>query len=450
MKEETAMNDCSTERLLFEDIQGKKIEVDFNGGQVTSDAGVLLLREVERRLGLIRRVAKIIRDRRHSGYTRHSILEMLSQRVFQIACGYEDADDADTLRSDAALKMACERLPDGEALASQPTLSRLENSVSRTDLYRIAEALVDSFIDSYRTPPVGILLDIDDTEDTTHGHQQMALFNAFYDEYCYLPIHIYEGRSGKLIATILRPGKRPAGKEIVAILQRVVRKIRKAWPEVGILLRGDSHYASPEVFTFCRTENLKYLLGLTPNPVLRRTAAALVAAAEQRFRRERAPVRDFGEFPYRAKSWAEDQRVVVKAEHTALGPNTRFVVTNLVTLTPRVLYEKLYCDRGTMELLIKDHKTHLHSDRTSCHRFEANQFRLFLHSMAYILHHTLRRHYLQETPWARAQFDTIRLQVLKIGARIRQLRTRVKMHLPTSYPWQVEWRKAFASCRASP
>jgi hypothetical protein len=444
------MSDCSTERLLFEDIQGKKIEVDFDGGQVTSDAGVLLLREVERRLGLIRRVAKIIRDRRHPGYTRHSIREMLSQRVFQIACGYEDADDADTLRDDPALKMACERLPAGEALASQPTLSRLENAVTRTDLYRIAEVLVDSFIDSYRTPAVAILLDIDDTADTTHGHQQMALFNAFYDEYCYLPIHIYEGRTGKLIATVLRPGRRPSGKEIVAVLKRVVRKIRRAWPEVGIFLRADSHYACPEVFAFCRTENLTYLLGLTPNPVLRDHAAALVEAADRRFRQERAPVRDFGEFPYRAKSWAQDQRIIVKAEHNALGPNTRFVVTNLTTLTPRVIYEKLYCDRGTMELMIKDHKTHLHSDRTSCHRFEANQFRLLLHSMAYVLTQVLRGYHLQETSWARAQFDTIRLQVLKIGARVRQLRTRVKIHLPTSYPWQAEWRTAFVSCRASP
>jgi len=444
------MDYLSTERLLFEDIQGKKIEADFDGGRVTSDAGVILLREVERRLGLIRRIAEILRDRRHSGYTRHSLREMLSQRVFQIACGYEDADDADTLRDDPALKMACERLPGGDALASQPTLSRLENAVTRTDLYRIGEALVDSFISSYRTPPVAILLDIDDTADTTHGHQQLTLFNAYYDEYCYLPIHVYEGRTGKLITTVLRPGKRPSGREIVSILKRVVRKIRTAWPDVGILLRADSHYASADVFAFCRRENLKYLLGLTPNPGLRTQTASLVEVAERRFRRERAPVRDFGEFAYRAKCWAEESRVIVKAEHNAIGPNTRFVVTNLTTLTPRVIYERLYSDRGTMELLIKDHKIHLRSDRTSCHRFEANQFRLFLHSMAYILTHALRSRHLCGTPWARAQFDTIRLQVLKIGARVRQLRTRVKMHLPTSYPWQAEWRTVLISCRASP
>ncbi|MBE0430179.1 MAG: IS1380 family transposase [Thermoleophilia bacterium] len=431
-------------------MQGKKLEVDFDGGEVSSDAGVLLLREVERRLKLLDRLAKVLHDRRHPGYTRHSLLDMLKQRVFQIACGYEDAADADTLRRDPALKMACERLPDDAPLASQPTLSRLENAVSRTDLYRIAEVLVEAFIESYRTPPVAILLDIDDTEDTTHGRQQMALFNAFYEEYCYLPIHIYEGKSGKLVTTVLRPGKRPSGKEIVAILKRVVRKIRNAWPEVSILLRADSHYTAPEVIEFCETENLKYALGLAPNAVLRRKAAGLVEDAEKRFRRERQPVRLFGEFSYGAGSWEEESRVVVKAEHNALGANLRFVVTNLECRSRRVVYEMIYSDRGRMELMIKDHKTHLLSDRTSCHRFEANQFRLFLHSMAYVLLHALRRCHLQGTTWARAQFDTIRLQVLKIGARVRQLRTRVKVHLPTSYPWQAEWRKAFASCRASP
>jgi hypothetical protein len=452
MKEETALNEVhhTTERFLFEDIQGKKVEVDFDGGEVSSDAGVLFLREVERRMRLLKRVAKILHDRRHPGYTQHSLLDMLKQRVFQIACGYEDANDADTLRQDPALKMACERLPDDEPLASQPTLSRLENSVSRTYLYRVADVLVEAFIESYRTPPVAILLDIDDTEDVTHGHQQMALFNAFYDEYCYLPIHIYEGKSGKLVTTVLRPGKRPSGAQVVAILKRVVRKIRNAWPEVEILLRADSYYTAPEVIEFCETENLKYALGLTPNAVLRERAAALVEDAEKRYQRERQPVRLFGEFSYGARSWTEDSRVVVKAEHNALGPNLRFVVTNLECKSRRVVYEMIYSDRGRMELMIKDHKTHLLSDRTSCHRFEANQFRLFLHSMAYVLLHALRRCHLQGTTWARAQFDTIRLEVLKIGARIRQLRTRIKMHLPTSYPWQTEWIKIWASCRASP
>lgn len=440
----------TTERFLFEELRGKKLQVDFDGGDVSSDGGVLFLREVERRMRLLDRVTKVLHDRRHSSYTRHSLLDMLKQRVFQIACGYEDANDAETLRQDPALKMACERLPEDAALASQPTISRLENAVSRTDLYRIADVLIDAFIKSYRSRPVGIVLDIDDTEDTTHGHQQMALFNAFYDEYCYQPIHIYEGKSGKLVTTVLRPGKRPCGKEIVTILKRVARKIRNAWPAVGILLRGDSHYTSPDVIAFCETENLCYALGLTPNTVLREKASSLVEEAERCYQQQRQPVRLFGEFLYKAQSWEEESRVVAKAEHNVLGPNLRFVVTNLECRSRRVIYEMIYSDRGRMELMIKDHKTHLLSDRTSCHRFEANQFRLFLHSLAYVLLHALRRYHLQGTMWARAQFDTIRLQVLKIGARVRQLRTRVKVHLPSSYPWQAEWAKVWASCRGSP
>jgi hypothetical protein len=236
----------------------------------------------------------------------------------------------------------------------------------------------------------------------------------------------------------------------VAILKRVVRKIRNAWPEVGILLRADSHYTAPEVIEFCERENLRYALGLAPNAVLREKAASLVEEVERRYQRERRPVRVFGEFSYGAGSWEEDSRVVVKAEHSALGPNLRFVVTNLECRSRRVVYETIYSDRGRMELMIKDHKTHLLSDRTSCHRFEANQFRLFLHSMAYVLLHALRRRHLQGTMWTRAQFDTIRLQVLKIGARVRQLRTRIRVHLPSSYPWQAEWAKIWGSCRGSP
>lgn len=440
----------TTERFLFEELRGKKLQVDFEGGEVSSDGGVLFLREVERRMKLLDRVAEVLHDRRHRSYKQHSLLDLLKQRVFQIACGYEDANDAETLRQDPALKAACERLPEDAALASQPTISRLENAVSRTDLYRIADVLIDAFIKSYRSRPVGIVLDIDDTEDTTHGHQQMALFNAFYDEYCYQPIHIYEGKSGKLVTTVLRPGKRPSGKEIVMILKRVVRKIRCAWPAVGILLRGDSHYTSADVIAFCEAENLRYALGLTPNAVLRERAAPLVEEAERCYKQQQRPVRLFGEFLYKAQSWKEETRVVAKAEHTALGANLRFVVTNLECRSRRVVYEMIYSDRGRMELMIKDHKSHLLSDRTSCHRFEANQFRLFLHSLAYVLLHALRRYHLQGTTWARAQFDTIRLQVLKIGARVRQLRTRVKVHLPSSYPWQAEWAKVWASCRGSP
>ena len=247
--------------MLFKEISHKKVVADFDGGDVTSDAGLLFLREVEAHIGLIKRMADVLRDRRHSSYVKHNLVQLLTQRVFQIASGYEDANDSDELRNDPILKITCDKL--NSPLASQPTMSRFENSFSRTDLYRIAQVFVDVFIASYNKPPDGIILDIDDTEDPTHGNQQLSFFNGYHKNYCYMPLHIYEGTSGKLITTILRTGKRPSGKEIVMILKRIVRRIRHAWPEVGIILRGDSHYSGPDIFDFAKEHNLKYVLGVT-------------------------------------------------------------------------------------------------------------------------------------------------------------------------------------------
>jgi len=438
------MEDHSKQRLLFKDLGGKKIEADFEGGEVTSDAGVLFFREVDRRIRLTGRVAEVVRDRRHPSYVRHSMEDLLRQRVFQIACGYEDADDADALRNDPALKMACERRPDGAPLASQPTISRWENAMSRTDLFRFALVLVDLFIESYETPPAAIILDLDDTADETHGHQQLALFNAYYDSYCYQPIHIYEG-SGRLITTILRPGRRPTGQEAVAILKRLVKRIRKAWPEVGILVRADSHYGNGAVMDYCEgDDHLHYILGLSPNPRLSEQARPWTAEAVRQARL--GPVRLFGEFPYQAQSWKRARRVIVKAEQNALGTNTRFIVTDLESENRAFLYKTAYCGRGEMELFIKDHKTYLLSDRTSCHRFEANQFRLLLTSLAYILVETFRRLNLKGTEWARAQVDTIQRVIVKIGARVRELRRRIKVHLPTSCPWAGQLWVIWRSC----
>jgi len=214
------MKDCTKQLLLFKGISGKKIEADFNGGEISSDAGLLFLREVEERIGLISKMADSLRDRRHPGYVQHQLLELFRQRIFQIAGGYEDGNDSNELREDPIMKIACERLPEGEPLASQPTISRFENSLSRTDLYRIAKVFLDVFIESYEEPPEALILDIDDTDDRTYGHQQLSLFNAYHGDYCYLPIHIYEGQSGRLITTVLRPGRRPSGKQIVSILKR--------------------------------------------------------------------------------------------------------------------------------------------------------------------------------------------------------------------------------------
>ena len=441
------MKDCTKQFLLFKDISNKKIEVDFNGGEVSSDAGLLFLREVENRIGITRKIADIIHDLRHPGYVKHQFLDLLKQRIFQIACGYEDGNDSNELRDDPIMKIACEKLPDDEeALGSQSTISRFENSISRTDLYRIAEVFVDVFIHSYSEPPKGIIVDIDDTADLTHGHQQLTLFNAYHGDYCYMPIHIYEGKSGKLITTVLRPGKRPTGKQIVSIVKRVVRKIRQAWPEVGILLRGDSYYSCPAVFDFCEETDLKYVLGFKPLSPLVRQVKPLVEEVALRFKREKHPVKMFTETDYKAKSWPKMRRVIAKVEYNSLGPNTRFIITNLKHWNRRFIYQTAYSGRGAMELMIKEHKNHLLSDRTSCTSFSANQFRLFLHSAAYVLFHTFRTIHLKGTEWASAQFDTIRCKIIKIGARIIQRTRKIRIHLPSSFPWKGELQKIWLSC----
>lgn len=421
--------------LSFARIFEKKVEADFDGGTLTSDGGAPVLREVDAQVGVIDRLVAAIRDRRHPSYVKHSIKDLLRQRVFQMACGYEDANDCDVLRGDPGFKIACERLPEsGPDLASQPTMTRLENSVSRTDLYRIARALVDTFVASYAKPPTSLILDIDDTDDPTHGAQEGAVFNGYYDEHCYLPLHIYEGQSGKLITTILRPGRRPSGPEIVTILKRLVPYLRQRWPHVQIILRGDGHFSTPEVHDFCDTHHVYFVLGQGGNARLHALMAHVLAQAQLFYQASHEPIRLFTQFRYQADTWAMPRRVIGKVEVSAEGVNLRYVVTNLRSSQPSFIYKDIYCARGRMEGFIKNHKTYLHSDRTSCHRFEANHFRVLLHSTAYVLLHALAQQGLRGTQWAQAQFDTLQLRFLKIGARIREVATRVTIHYPTSFP----------------
>jgi hypothetical protein len=429
------MNKNTNQLMLFKDFFHKKIEVDFNGGEVSSDAGWLFLREMESKIGIISKIANIIGDKRHPGYTRHSIFQLLTQRVFQISSGYEDANDCNELRNDPILKIACEK---EESLASQPTMCRFENMPTRAVLYRIAQAFLEVFIASYAKPPEAIVIDMDETEDETYGHQQLSLFNSYYDSRCYLPMHIYEGRTGKLITTILRPGRRPSGKEIVTILKRIIKTIRKAWPKVGIIIRGDSCYSAPEVYNFCRENDLKFIFGFKAyDPVVKRSRNLLKVTKEY-YHRYQEPVTRYGECYYQAQSWIKPNRIIYKVTCNREGTHSHFIVTNLEHADRKFIYEKIYSDRGNMELMIKEHKNHLHSDRTSCSRFQANQFRLFLHSIAYVLLHTLRERCLGNTEFAKAQFDTIRLKLLKIGARVRQLTTKIKIRLPTAYPYKED------------
>jgi hypothetical protein len=420
--------------LEFKMISGKKVTADFTGGEVSSDGGVLVLREIVERIGIIDKFSEAIKDTRHQSYISHDMKMLLTQRILQIACGYEDADDADDLRSDPVFKAACNRLPSDSDLASQPTMSRFENNLTVRDIYRIGMALIEQFIASYEAPPEGIILDIDDTDDPTHGAQQLSLFNGYYDEYCYQPLFIFEGISGKPITSILRPGKRPCGKETCAIIKRVVNRIREAWPKVGIIIRGDSHFATPELYAWCDKHDVHYVLGLTGNPILKTQGQAALEAAHNDYNTSGEKTRTFREIKYQASTWNREHRVIIMAEVSEQGENIRFTVTSFESSQPSFIYETVYCGRGQMENFIKDHKVALKSGRTSCHSFMANFFRLMLHSAAYSILHTLREKALNGTEFATAQFDTIRLRLLKVGTEVREMKTKIHFILPSSYP----------------
>jgi hypothetical protein len=419
-------------------VSGKPVHLAFDGGRLTSDAGVVLLAEIERKLGVAERLACCIADPRAPERVRHSFAEMIRFRALLIAAGYEDANDCDALRDDPALKMAVGRLPEtGAELCSQPTMSRLENLPTKTTLIRMMDAMVELFCDSFAEVPRRILLDIDDTLDRVHGGQQLSLFHAHHDSRCFLPIHIYEATTGKPVAMILRPGKTPDGVEVALVLRHVVKAIRRRWPRVEIVIRGDSHYARPEAMAWLERNRVRYVFGLAGNRVLLdRTAALAEGTAVRRAEEDGDKVRNFHDFRYAAKSWKDkERRVIARIEATRQGSDTRFVVTNL-TGTPRWLYEVLYCGRGQAENLIKAHKLHLASDRTSCSKATANQFRLLVHTAAYWLLHTLKSLAPKTSFWRDAQFDTIRLAFIKIAARVTEMVTRIKVSLPSSYPYQ--------------
>jgi hypothetical protein len=418
-------------------VRGKPVHVTFDGGRLTSDAGVLLLAEVERRLGLAERLARCLTDPRSPDRVRHTLAEMIRFRTLLLAAGYPDADDCDALRIDPAFKMAVGRLPEtGKDLCSQPTMCRLENLPGPVALKRMMAAMVELFCDSFEQVPRRLVLDIDDTCDPAHGQQQLALFHAYYDERCFLPIHVYEALSGKPVAVILRAGKTPDGAEVALILRHIVGAIRRRWPKVDVLVRGDSHYGRPEAMSWCERNRVAYILGLAGNKVLLSRVAGLAEdAAIGRVEGEATKVRRYGEFAYAAKTWSAERRVIARVEASDRGSDSRFIVTNL-TGTPQWLYETIYCARGQAENLIKAHKRHLASDRTSCSKATANQFRLVLHTAAYWLLHTLRGLAPKASFWRDAQFDTLRLAFIKVAGRVTELATRIKLALPSAYPYR--------------
>jgi hypothetical protein len=426
-------------------VGGKPVHVAFDAGRLTSDGGVLMLAAVERQFGIAERLARCIEDPREPAAVRHSIAEMIRYRALLIAAGYPDANDCDALRHDPAFKMALGRLPEsGAELCSQPTMSRLENLPGPVALKRMMAAMIELFCDSFAQVPERIVLDIDDTEDEVHGGQQLALFNAHYDSHCFLPIHIYEASSGKPVAIFLRPGKTPDGTEVACVLRHVIKHIRARWPRVQILIRGDSHYGRIEAIQVCERLRVGYIFGLGGNRVLLRKVADLAEdVALRRLDAAGEKVRRHGEVDYAAKSWPTRpdgvvRRVIARVEAGPQGTDSRFIITNLVG-TPEHLYQEVYCARGNAENLIKAHKRHLASDRTSCTKATANQFRLLIHTAAYWLMLSLRSLAPKLSFWRNAQFDTIRFGLLKVAARVTEMATRIKVALSSSYPHQESW-----------
>jgi hypothetical protein len=403
-----------------------------------------LLKGVDRQIGLTERLCAAIVDTRHPGYITHTIHDLLKQRIYQIASGYEDGNDCNTLRYDPVFRLGVGHNPfdtdDTEgALASGSTISRLEHAISSKDIYRIAEALVDQFTSGYATPPNALVLDIDHSEDAAYGQQPLAFYNHHYQSTCYLPLMIFEGLSGALVAAVLRPGKRPTGAENAMILKRVLKRIRKRFPDTHILVRGDGHFSTPELMAMIDAmPNTDFIFGLASNAVINRHAepamqrACALWAQVQTFDVVPDSVRVYDEFDYAAGSWSKPWRVVQKAEVMALGENPRFVVTSLDAPTPQCVYEDLYCARGQAENLIKHLKSDLASDRTSCTTFMANFMRLLEHAAAYVLHQQLRTQALQHTALANAQPSSVITKLFKIAVQVKQFKDRVILHLPTS------------------
>ena len=379
------MSDDNLLPFSFPVVQRKKITAAFDGGRITSDGGVMLLAQAERRLGIAERLAQVIPDRRDQDRVTHLLPDILRARIFAIACGYEDADDLDRLRGDPAFKLACGRLPDtGTDLCSQPTISRWENAPALRDLIRLMGVMVDLYCNSYATPPAVVTLDIDDTVDVVHGHQQLSFFNAHYDERCFLPIHVYDTGVARPVAVLLRPGKTPSGKEVRGHLRRLVRRIRRHWPQTRITIRGDAHYGRPEVMEWCDENGVDFVFGLSGNGVLDRLVDETADDIRTRRALDQQPcLRGFTETRYRAKSWSKERRACARIEATTKGLDIRFVVTSIEPGSAEHIYETLYCARGQAENLIKLHKAQLASDRTSCRSPLANQMRLILHTAAY-------------------------------------------------------------------
>ena len=455
-------DDTIGQSVLFPGLFSKPLQARFDAVHGSSDGGAILLKACDATLGLSRRLAECLGDRRQVGKVEHTVRDLVRQRLFGIACGYADGNDAARLGSDPIHKLLLDRdALTGAMLASQPTLSRFENAARRADLYRMGEALAESVIERHRRR-LGrrckhLTIDLDPTDDPTHGAQQLTFFNGHYDTWCYLPVAGFVTFNHEpeqyLLSYALRSGNAPATRGAIGILRRLLERLRHAFPRARVLVRLDGGFAASEIFDFLEAQGCDYVVAMAKNQRLAPRAARLMGTARRRSRRTGKTAHVYGETRYAARRWRQKRRVIIKAEvvrHPGREPkmNPRFVVTNLKG-APRRLYEKVYCGRGEIENRIKELHHGLEIDRTSCPRFLANQLRVLLTAAAYVLMQELRRR-AAGTRLARAQVSTLRERLLKLGARIERSVRRLVVHLPQSCPYQSEWRRIALSVGAVP
>ncbi len=424
------MTNCNKKNIQFSPYRGRKIETNFEGGDITSDGGILFLREIDQKLGFTKELANCIPDTRAQSHIDHSIEALVKQRVYGLALGYEDLNDHKTLRKDIAFQAAVSSDTD---LASASTLSRFENKATRDVAINITKQFIEKFIDSFVTPPQELILDFDPTDDPIHGHQEKRHYHGYYNSYCYLPLYVF--CEDQLLVSYLRPCNIDGAKHAWAILALLVKRLRQQWPEVRIIFRGDSGFCRDRMLRWCDKHNVGYIVGMGGNKRLLEASEEIRSKASEDFEKTQEKQKLFGEFNYAAKTWKANRKIIVKAEHTDKGANPRFIVTNQ-TGDPQTLYEDVYCARGDMENRIKEQQLDLFADRTSCHDWWPNQFRLLLSGCAYVLISALRRTILKGTALAKAQCGTIRLKLFKIGAVIIRNTRKVKFFFSSAYPFQ--------------
>lgn len=422
------MPKCTDARIDFGRLGRRVIEADFSGGDLSSDGGVLLLRQVDEYLGLSRAAAAAIPDPRDPERVRHSLRDLLAQRLYGLCCGYEDLNDHKALRGDVLMQTAVGR---DEALASAPTFSRLENRATRAQAWALHEVLAAQLIASFDKQPAQLVLDIDASDVPLHGQQELSQFHAYYDHHCYLPLYVFCGQA--MLACVLRPSKIDGAKHAAAVIKLIVTRLRQAWPGTRFIVRADSGFCRRRLLQWCERSDVGYIVGLARNARLHAAVEVAEAALADAYEASGSKQRLIGEFSYAAKSWNHERRVITRLEYGDQGTNPRFVVTNLEG-EPGVLYEGLYCQRGEAENRIKEAQVGLFATRTSCHVFASNQLRVLLAALAYVLIERMRALALQGTDLATAQIDTLRIKLLKLAAVVTRNTRRIRLYFASNWP----------------